>query len=45
MMEKEKFKFISTRMMMISLDEQKMCCHHNLKDLQFYTDGAWSRQR
>ena len=27
--------------MMTHLDEQKLCCHHSLKDLQVHTDGAW----
>ena len=32
---------ISNDTMMTLLDEQKMCFHHNLKDLEVHTDGAW----
>ena len=34
-------EIISNGTIMIHLDEQEMCCHHSLKDLQVHTDGAW----
>ena len=32
---------ISNGIIMTLLDQQKLCCHHNLKDLQVHTDGKW----
>ena len=32
---------VNNRSMMMLMDEQKMCCHQSMKDLQVHTDGAW----
>ena len=32
---------IGTDTIMVLQDEQRMCCHHSLKDLQVHTDGIW----
>ena len=32
---------ISIGTIMILQDEQRICCHHSLKDLQVHADGKW----
>ena len=40
-LEREEMKAFRISTIMTLLDEQKMCCHHSLKDCQVHTGGSW----